>query len=290
MDVTTKKLGNSRVELSIYAGQDEVLQKYEEVYADITRQVRISGFRPGKAPRDIIEKRFHETAKSTVVQGLVDDLYKQTIEQENLFVLNHPQISEVNLKDGSFFFKAVVEVKPEVNLKRYKGIKINRETVEITDDKVQQALENIKKEKKAETLDDNFARSLGYPSLSNLEEVVRHQLFLALSENSRRKSEAQLTEFLINNSELDIPRSLIERELNERLNLEGYRLMQQGLNKQQTEDKKKELEGTLREVAIRDLKVYFILDKIASLENIEIDKKEGTGKVMEFLFKEAEWV
>lgn len=289
MNVTVKKIAKSKVELSVGVGKDEVARKYEDVYKQINEEAKIPGFRPGKIPRDMLEKRFHDTARSLVSQYLVEELYEQAVKQENIFVIDHPQISEVNLKADSFSFKATVEVKPEAKIKKYKAIKIKREPVEITDDKVKEALENIKKEKKAEAIDDSLAKSLGYPSLANLQEIVKNQLFLAVSENARNKHEAQVVDFLIGNSEIELPASVIERELKERLHVLEYRLMQQGAPKEKIEEKKKEVEASLREAAAKDLKIYFILDKIAELENIKLDEKHNTAKVMEFLLKEAEW-
>lgn len=289
MNTTVKKIGKSKLELNIQTGKDTVKQKYEQVYAQITKEAKVPGFRPGKVPRDIIEKRFRDTARSSVMQGLVEDLYSQAVKEQNIFVINHPEVSDINLGNSGFSFKAVVEVKPEVKVTKYKGIKINREKVEITDVKVKEALENIKKEKNIEQLNDDFAKSLGYPSLANLEEVIKNQLFIAASENSRRRHEAQLIEFLIANAELDLPQSFIERELKERLRMIEYRFTQQGVGKEEIEKKKKDMEKDLRETAIKDIKVYFILDKIANLENINIDDKQGTTKVMEFLLKSAKW-
>ena len=289
MNVTVKKIAKSKVELNIEAGKDIVNQKYEEVYKEINNEAKIPGFRAGKIPRDILEKRFRDTARSMVVQHLAEDLFFEAIKKENIFAISEPQISEVNLKGDSFSFKAVVEVKPEVKIKKYKGIKIKREKIEVTEEKIKEALEKIKKEKAADTLDDAFAKSLGYPSLSNLQEIIRNQLFLSLSENARHKHEEQVVDFLIKDSEIEVPGSIIERELKERLSMLEYRLLQQGTARDKIEEKKKEIEAGLRQAVERDLKLYFILDKVAELENIKLDEKHNTAKVMEFLLKDAEW-
>jgi len=289
VNIQVKKIGKSKVELNIETGKDAVKQKYDEVYAHIAKEAKIPGFRPGKAPRNIIEKKYNEAAKSSVIQELVEDLYKQAIDKEKISVINHPVISDINLKNDGFSFKAVVEVRPEVNIKKYKGIKIKRAQIELSDEKVNEALENIKKEKKADILDDNFAKSIGYPSLSNLKELVRNQLFVSYSENARRQHESQVIEFLISNAELDLPQSVLENEYKERLNMLDYQLRRQGLTKEDIDKRKKDAEKALREAVMKDLKIYFILDKIAQLENITIDEKSGTAKTLEFLFKEANW-
>lgn len=224
-----------------------------------------------------------------VIQHLAEDLYEAAVKEKNIFVIDHPQINEVNLKNDGFSFKATVEVKPEVEVKKYKGIKIKREEVGITGDKVKEALENIRKEKNAAAIDDSLAKSLGYPTLANLEEIARNQLFLAASENARHKHEAQITDFLISNSAIELPASIIARELKERLSMLDYRLAQQGLIKEKIEEKKKEIEKGMHDAVIKDLKIYFILDKIAELEQIKLDEKHNTAKVIEFLLKEAEW-
>lgn len=289
MNVTVKKLGNSKVELNIAAGKDVVRQKYDAVYAQISKEAKIPGFRPGNAPMEIIKKRFSDAAKQEVIRGLAEDLCAQAIKQENIFAISSPHISEVNLSEGNFSFKATVEVKPEVAVKKYKGIKIKRQKAEVSEEKVKEALENVKKERGAEEVNDNFAKSLGYPSLADLQEFIKNQLFVANSENARRKYEAEVASYLIANSQLEVPRSLIEREIEERWQALEYQLLRQGLNKDKIEEKKKELDKPLKDAAERDLKAYFILDKIAALENIAIDEKHGTQKVMDFLLKEAEW-
>ncbi|HDZ77410.1 MAG TPA: hypothetical protein ENH41_04950 [Candidatus Omnitrophica bacterium] len=289
VNTTVKKIGKSKVELNIQAGKEIVEKKYEEVYTQIGKEAKISGFRPGKVPRDIIKQRFHEEAKSSVMQGLLEELYKQAVDGENIAVINHPEITDVDLKNDSFSFKAVVEVRPEVKINKYKGIKIKREKSEVGEDKINEALDNIKKERKADALDDNFAKSMGYPALSNFKEVVKNQLFISLSENARRSHEAQVVDYLVDNSELDVPPSIIEREYAERIKMLDYQMAKQGINPEDIQKKKKESDKGLREAVAKDIKVYFILDKIASLENIEVDSKQGTSKVMELLLKEAKW-
>ncbi|MFQ5681229.1 MAG: trigger factor [Candidatus Omnitrophota bacterium] len=290
MKRTVRKLSNCRVEMALCADKDTVKKKYDEVYKHIGQKAKVPGFRPGKVPRNILEQRFFQQARNDVVAGLVEEVYFRALKQEGIAAVGYPEISNTEIKDGELSFNAVVEVAPDVKIRKYRGIKVKRGKAEVTQEKVTQVLEQIKKDKKAERLDDDFARSLGYPSLGNLEEVVRQQIFLTASENARRSSENQIIKSLLDNSELQLPNGLVEREFRKRQEALEQRIKQDRVSEDVVKDKKKEWEKGLRVAAERDLKVYFILNKIAKMENIEMGEDGNTAKVVEFLLKEAEWV
>ncbi len=91
-------------------------------------------------------------------------------------------------------------------------------------------------------------------------------------------------------TKINIPPSAVEKQLRIRLDDVKQRMKQQGLKQEDIDKKTEEMQKDMRTAAEKDLKVYFIFDKIAEVENIHIHQGENmVSKVLEFLLKEANW-
>ena len=116
---------STKREISVEVSGDIVKNKFEDVFKKIGKEAKVPGFRPGHAPRDILEKHFSSMRNELVLKELIPDVYNQAIEKEALDVIELPNISDVKLDRNTLSFKATVEVRPEIALKNYKGIKVN---------------------------------------------------------------------------------------------------------------------------------------------------------------------
>jgi len=288
MKTAVKKLDDTRRELTIHLEGDTVKNKFEEVFERITKEAKVPGFRPGHAPRDIVEKNFSSRANQMVLEELIPDIYHEAVKKEGWEVLESPEISDVALERSTLSFKAVVEIAPEVDVKNYKGIKVEYKKIEVKPDEIQRSIDALKESRKSAAADDALAKSLGYPTLEELKQVIANQLFAQKSQQQHKNIEAQLVDTLVGALDFKLPQSLVARQSEELLRQAKLDLALQGVSR----EKIQEQEGTMREKlqpqAKQQVKVYLVLAAIAKKENIPLEE-QMSQRVMELLLKEADW-
>lgn len=288
MKTEVKKLDGTKCEINIALTGEKVKNKFEEVFAQIAKEAKVPGFRPGKAPRDMLEKHYAAAVHEQVLKELVPDVYNQAIASEKLDVIELPRISEVKLDRSNLSFKAVVEITPEIAVKNYKGIKINFKTVSVSPDEVKRQIDSIKESRKAESLDDKFSRSLGYPNLVELEKAIERQIFITKENQERARIENELIESITKGLEFKLPQGLVDRQIQDMLRQTKIDLAMKGLSRDKIDEQEKLLLDGITPDAKKQVKIYLILSQIAKKENIAIDD-HLPRKVMEFLLREADW-
>lgn len=288
MKTEVKKIDGTIREISIEVTGDLVKNKFEDVFNKIGKDAKIAGFRPGHVPRDILEKNFSVQANEMVLKELIPDIYNKAIEKESLDVIEMPSISDVKLDRGSLYFKAKVEISPEINLKSYKGIKLEYKKIEITDDEIKRFLDSLKESRKIDIIDDSFAKGMGFPDLISLEKSMETQLSIQKQNQQRKKMEDSLIEAILKDLDFKIPESLVHRQLQELLRQAKMDMAVKGVPREKIEEQEKTLSEQLRVDAKRQVKVYLIMSEIAKKENITLDD-HMPAKVIELLFREADW-
>ena len=155
MKVEVTELGPIKRSLKIEVPQEDVNKQFAEVYADLNRQVRVPGFRPGKAPLSLLEQRYGKDVGEDVVRRIIPTYYEKAIRQAGIvpIVVEVPPIERVKIKkDAPFSFTATVEIKPKIELRDYKApnpISLKIDTRTITDDQIDKAL-NVLRERQAQ--------------------------------------------------------------------------------------------------------------------------------------------
>ena len=266
----------------------------EDVFKEISRSAKIKGFRPGKAPRHVIENEYGALAEEETVKKLIPEIYQEGLEKESLSPLDYPEIDNIEFKEGILKFKALIEIKPEVKISNYRGITVTRKSAEITDDDLNKTLEYFQKGQEKEgsknEINDKFVKGSGYPSLDAFKESLKRQMEIDKDRQNRMDIERQITDVLLKNTKMTAPQSLVAKQLEYRLSDLINRLKAQGLPDEEIEKKRKEMDKDLKDPVERDVKLFLIFDKIAEEENIEAKEGENLpAKVMEFLTKEAQW-
>ena len=291
MKVEVKKVDAVKRELKFEIPKERVSQKFDEVYKELGKIVKVKGFRPGKVPRHILESQHSKTAQDEVFQKLIPEVYHEGIEQENLAPIDMPEIDDVNFKDGTITFTAKLDIKPDVRIDHYKGVKIKRKSSGVTDDEVNKTLDYFKQgQDKSSEIDDAFANGLGYPNLAEFKKSLSRQLELDKDRQNRFDVENQIVENLLKRAKLAVPQTLVRRQIEHRIEEGKKKLKAQGLSTEEINKKEEEMRKELRDSVERDVKVYLILDKIAQVENIEVKEGENLpAKTIEFLLKEAKW-
>ena len=288
MKTEVKKLDSTKCEINVVVSGELVKNKFEQVFTQIAKEAKVPGFRPGKAPRDVLEKHYAPSVHEQVLKELVPDVYNQAIAAEKLDVIELPQITEVKLDRVSLSFKATVEVTPEIAVKNYKQQLIKYKLVSVSSDEVKRQIDAVKESRKVETLDDQFSRSLGYPNLNEFQKAVERQIFITKENQERQRIENELIENITKGLEFKLPAALVERQTLDMLRQTKIDLAMKGLPRDKIDEQEKMLLEGIRPEAAKQVKVYLILSQIAKKENIAIDDHMPV-KVMEFLLREANW-
>jgi trigger factor len=127
--------------LEIEVPTEKVDAEFEKVFKEYKSKVRIKGFRPGKVPMEMIEKRFKEAAAKDVLESLVPPAYGEALKQTNLTPVTTPRIIDIEIEPGTpLKFKAEIEIRPEIDVKDYKGIVVTKKEIKITDEDVDKNL------------------------------------------------------------------------------------------------------------------------------------------------------
>ena len=293
MKLAVKKLDEVRRELKFEIPRERVSQKFDKIYEELGKVVKVKGFRQGKAPRHILESRHSKLAREEVVKELIPEVYQEGLKKEQIKPIDLPEILDVNLHEGKMTFTATLDVKPEVKIGEYKKIKVTRKSSTVTPEEVDKTLEFFKKsqgEGKEVAIDDAFAHGLGFPSLEEFTKSLTRQLETDKDRHTRMDIENQVAEHLLKKARLTTPAALVKKQLARRLEDIHRRLASQGLSAEEIKKKEDELRPQLEESVEKDVRIYLILDKIAEQEHIPVNEDENLAvKVMAFLLKEAEW-
>jgi len=134
-----------RRELELEIPAEEVSKKMESVAKEFARLAMIPGFRKGKAPVSLIRRRFAEDIKGEVLQTLVPERVEKALAEQKLSPVTQPKVDKLDFNEGQpVKFRAIFEVMPEFELGSYKGLELEMPTMDITDEDVAKALEEMR--------------------------------------------------------------------------------------------------------------------------------------------------
>jgi trigger factor len=134
--------------LEITVPAAEVEQETERAVNSMRERVRLPGFRPGKAPANLVRARFAASIREDVIKSLVPKHFQKRVEEQDLHVVGAPDITDVHLHAGEpMKFKAEFEIAPEIELKQYRGLTVTYREPAVTDEQVAERLERLKDQK-----------------------------------------------------------------------------------------------------------------------------------------------
>ena len=145
MNIIVEKQPNCLATLRVEVPSDTVKTERAKIVSGYAAQARIPGFRPGKAPKNVIEKKFQTAITEELDDRLVRQAYDEALRKEALKVLNFgiPQNLAHN-SDGTLTFHAVLTLAPEVQLPDYKGITVKAPAGEVTDAEIDTQLQGLR--------------------------------------------------------------------------------------------------------------------------------------------------
>ncbi|MCC7363247.1 MAG: trigger factor [Dehalococcoidia bacterium] len=144
MKVTLERLPESRIQLDIEVDSERLEKSLDAAYKRIAQRSRIPGFRPGKAPRAIVERMYgREGLIREALDRLVPDVYNEALETEDVDAIAQPELEIVEIEPVRF--KATVPVRPTVTLNDYQGIRVEKDAVEVSDEQVDEQLQLLRR-------------------------------------------------------------------------------------------------------------------------------------------------
>lgn len=153
MSLQVEKLEKNMAKLTIEVGAEELEKAIESAYQKQKGKISIPGFRKGKVPRQIIERMYgKEIFYEDAVNELIPDAYEKALDECEEDIVSSPQIDVTQIEAGKpFIFTATVALKPEVKLGKYKGVKVDKVDISVTDDEINEVVEKER---------DNNARNI----------------------------------------------------------------------------------------------------------------------------------
>ena len=144
MKANVEEISSIKKKVSIEIPEDQVNKEVESFYKDLGKKAKIKGFRPGKVPRNILVRYFKDYVKAEVIQKLIQDTYPQALSETDLQPVSPPVIDPGEFEDGkSFQYSAVIEVKPDIKLEGYTGLKIEGKKEGVKDEEVEERLKAL---------------------------------------------------------------------------------------------------------------------------------------------------
>lgn len=147
--VTVEDIGPGRKRLTIEVPAERIRKRIESSYSELGSDALIPGFRRGRAPRSLIEKRFGSSVRDEVRGRLLQDCYNQAVEEHKLQVIGQPDIKDADTlqlpDNGPLTFKVEVEVSPAVELPDLTGIEIKKPRLTVGPEDVQHEIQRFQR-------------------------------------------------------------------------------------------------------------------------------------------------
>ncbi len=147
MSVSIEIAGPCRKKLRIEISAERVAGTRAEILREFRQIAALPGFRPGKAPEPMVEKRYAKEIDDEVRKKLIPDTYREAIGEQKLRVVGMPQIEKVEHEPGQpMIYTAIVDVAPEFALPEYKGLTVKRKETPVTDEDVAKMVDALREQ------------------------------------------------------------------------------------------------------------------------------------------------
>lgn len=145
MQTHVEEISQVKRRITVTIEAEKVTSKYDQALRELSKKVKIKGFRPGKTPRRILEQYYGAQIINEVKNDLIRESFSEVIEETGLLPLASPSIEDGALRQGEpFSYTIEMEVRPEFELKDYMGISVEKEITDISEDSVDKRLEEIR--------------------------------------------------------------------------------------------------------------------------------------------------
>ncbi len=155
MDVQVVESGPCRRTLTIKVPPERIRSQLEQMFQAAAGQVRMKGFRSGKVPRKVLEKKFGDSIRADAKERIVNESFREALESKELRMVGEPEVEGIDETPidptATLEFTVHVDIAPQFELKEVEGVEIDAQPTEVTDDDVEQAIGQLADQKR--TLD-----------------------------------------------------------------------------------------------------------------------------------------
>jgi len=294
MKVEVKKIDKLKRIIKVELNGDDFINEKKEAYKEIGKNIKVSGFRPGTAPLEILEKHHLKVLKEEFLRKMLPVYYEKALGEAKLHPAGLPRIYDVELADTSLVFAAEFDTKPEIELKDsdYRGIKIKEKKVETKEEEIEKVIANlkegIKKTLNKDLTDEELCKWAGYADAAEFKGAVRAEIFVEKFHERRKRIDSQISQHLLKTIDVTLPQNEVEHYHKELINREMHNLKLRNVPDEDIEKYKKDIEDKLKPLAEDEIKLYYILEAIARKENLKAESNLGEV-VLGFLLSIAKY-
>ena len=148
IEITPKKTDGVERLLQISVPIEAVRDAEDKAARRYATQVRLPGFRPGKAPAAMVKKKFADAIRQETLESLVQEAYKEVVEREQLKLASQPHVHDVKFGENEpLTFELHLEVRPEIALARTQGFRVSRTERHVTDEQVREQIDQVREQR-----------------------------------------------------------------------------------------------------------------------------------------------
>jgi trigger factor len=380
--ITVSDAGPCKKKVEIEIPAEVIHAKLDEKYKELRKEAVVPGFRKGRTPIRLLEKRFGTDITQQVKLELMATASEEAIKENGIDSLRDPDIDHEKIElpeDGPLKFEFEVEVRPEFDLPELEGIAVEKPKVEATDDRVDEELAALQKRagiwtpkekggaavddqviadvvlvtegsadhdkrenteitvrengfvagisvegldkllsgvkhgdektttvdvpatyfnedyrgKKVEVaisvkevkqmepaeLNDDFFKRLNVADADELKDNLREQMSQQVERQARAAMSEQIYAYLRENTKLDLPETVVAEQSLSLLQRQYSNMLMQGMAKEQVDEQMDQLRASSEQQAAEQLKLYFVMDKIADKFEVEVSEEEINGHI-----------
>jgi trigger factor len=147
VNVSVENLAPCKKLVRVEVEAQQVDDTFNTITKDFQRQANLPGFRPGKAPRDMVLRKYEKEINDEAKRKLISDSYRKAVDEKKLEVVGYPDIEEIQFGRGQILqFAATVETAPEFEVPEYKGLAVKKEARKVTDEDVEKAIDALRQQ------------------------------------------------------------------------------------------------------------------------------------------------
>jgi trigger factor len=148
MQTEIESINTYSKKLKVEISPDDLVPIEQKLVKDYQRKVSIPGFRPGKAPLNIVRQRYKEVIEQELIEEAIRRFYNKALQEADINPVSQGKVTDLQFKDNKtgMKFEIEVEVEPEVELKNYKGLKVEKEVVDVSEEMIDRTLQQIREQ------------------------------------------------------------------------------------------------------------------------------------------------
>jgi trigger factor len=148
IQITTKRNDGVERLLEVQVPVEAVREAEEKTARRYASSVRLPGFRPGKAPPQLVKKRFKDAIRQQVIETLVQEAFQEVMDREKLKVASQPHVHDLKFTEGEpLTFELHVEIRPEIALDRTQGFRVSRPPTQVTEEQVREQIAQMREQR-----------------------------------------------------------------------------------------------------------------------------------------------